>query len=86
MQVSVVTGNIKGAGTDANVSCILYGEFGDSGERKLEKSKTHMNKFEKGQTDIFEISGMVLNRSSKLLFKNNVWQVHILPVTWQYRR
>ena len=31
-EVSVMTGDVRGAGTDANVYIILYGEEGDSGE------------------------------------------------------
>ena len=37
-----------GAGTDANVYINIYGEIGDTGERKLRKSN-NLNKFEKGQ-------------------------------------
>lgn len=37
-----------GAGTDANVYINIYGEMGDTGERKLRKSN-HFNKFERGQ-------------------------------------
>ena len=53
-EVSVVTSDVRGAGTDANVSLIIFGEFGDSGELKLKESKTNKNKFEKKQTDVFE--------------------------------
>ena len=47
--VSVFTGEVKGAGTDANVFLTVFGDRGDSGERKLAKSETHRDKFEKGQ-------------------------------------
>ena len=46
--VEVHTGKKRGAGTDANVFLNIFGEQGDTGERPLEKSKTNMNKFEKG--------------------------------------
>lgn len=46
--VSVMTGNVCGAGTDANVFLTIYGDLGDTGERKLSKSETNSNKFEKG--------------------------------------
>ena len=47
-EIFVHTGNVSGAGTDANVFCTLFGENGDSGERKLKDSATHRNKFERG--------------------------------------
>lgn len=39
-----------GAGTDANVYITVYGDIGDTGERRLRKSN-NLNKFEKGQVD-----------------------------------
>ena len=47
--VDVITGDVKGAGTDANVFLNIFGKKGDCGERQLKKSETHQNKFEKGQ-------------------------------------
>ncbi len=47
--VDVCTGDTRGAGTDANVFLTIFGDRGDSGERKLHKSETHSNKFERGQ-------------------------------------
>ena len=41
------TGDVKGAGTDANVFLTIYGEYGDTGERQLGKSETYSNKFER---------------------------------------
>lgn len=46
--VSVITGDVYGAGTDANVFLTIYGDLGDTGERKLSKSETNRNKFERG--------------------------------------
>ena len=37
------------AGTNANVFATIYGENGDSGERKLQKSEKHLDKFERNQ-------------------------------------
>lgn len=45
-KVTVFTGNKKGAGTDANVYITMFGEFGDSGEKKLNSRK---NNFERGK-------------------------------------
>jgi len=44
-RVTVYTGNKRGAGTDANVYVTLFGEMGDSAERRLDNSK---NNFERG--------------------------------------
>lgn len=46
------TGDIYGAGTDANVFLNIYGDLGDTGERKLSKSETNFNKFERGQVQM----------------------------------
>lgn len=46
-RVHVFTGDVSNAGTNSNVFICMYGELGDSGERKLEKSETHMDKFER---------------------------------------
>lgn len=43
------TGDTYGAGTDANVFLIIYGDLGDTGERKLAKSENNKNKFERGE-------------------------------------
>ena len=47
-KVHVFTGDVKSAGTDANVFVTMYGDYGDTGERQLLKSETHSNKFERG--------------------------------------
>jgi len=39
---------VSGAGTDANVFLTIFGDRGDSGERKLHKSETYKDKFERG--------------------------------------
>ena len=46
--VKVVTGDVWGAGTDANVFITITGEHGDSGERDLKES-SNRNKFERKQ-------------------------------------
>ena len=46
-KVHVFTGDVSGGGTDANVFLTVFGQLGDSGERKLLKSETHRNKFER---------------------------------------
>lgn len=46
--MTVTTGDVYGAGTDANVFITIYGDMGDSGERKLSQSENNRNKFERG--------------------------------------
>lgn len=48
-RVTVFTGDVPGAGTDANVFLIIYGDLGDTGERQLSKSMNNSNKFERAQ-------------------------------------
>ncbi|XP_044174758.1 uncharacterized protein LOC114975839 isoform X5 [Acropora millepora] len=63
-QVHVYTGDKWGAGTDANVLITIFGEDGDSGEKKLDNNK---NNFESGQKDSFSVScGAYLGRLSKI--------------------
>ena len=45
-KVTTFTGDKRGAGTDANVFITLFGESGDSGEKKLDTTK---NNFERGR-------------------------------------
>jgi hypothetical protein len=47
-EVKVVTGDVSGAGTDANVFINMSGDLGDTGERQL-KSSNNINKFERNQ-------------------------------------
>ena len=47
--IHVYTGDVLHAGTNANVLITVFGENGDSGERKLNKSEKHMDKFERNQ-------------------------------------
>lgn len=51
-KVSVRTGDMYGAGTDANVFLTIYGDLGDTGERKLAKSENNKNKFDRGEVFI----------------------------------
>ncbi|XP_025021880.1 lipoxygenase homology domain-containing protein 1 [Python bivittatus] len=70
-KVSVFTGDIYGAGTDANVFLTIYGDLGDTGERKLRKSETNTNKFERGQEDIFTIEAVDLGTIYKIKIRHD---------------
>lgn len=51
-RVTVCTGELEGAGTDANVYLCLYGDVGDTGERLLYNSRNDNDLFEKGNVSI----------------------------------
>uniref|UniRef100_A0A8C6JNJ0 Uncharacterized protein n=1 Tax=Melopsittacus undulatus TaxID=13146 RepID=A0A8C6JNJ0_MELUD len=69
--ISVFTGDIYGAGTDANVFLNMYGDLGDTGERKLSKSETNFNKFERGQEDTFTIQAVDLGILYKIKIRHD---------------
>lgn len=47
-RVTVCTGELEGAGTDANVYLCLFGDVGDTGERLLYNCRNNTDLFEKG--------------------------------------
>jgi len=65
--VSVRTGDMIGAGTDANVYVILYGDQGDTGKLNLKQAINTKNKFERGRTDQFKLEAVDIGKVS--LFK-----------------
>ena len=54
-EVVVHTGDVRGAGTDANVILTLYGEKGKSDEFKL-RNKT--DNFERAKVDKFKVGSL----------------------------
>merc|ERR1712131_54074 len=55
-EIEVTTGDVECAGTDANVFINIIGEKGETGTQKLSNSSSaHLNKFEKGNTDVFTL-------------------------------
>ncbi|KAK5871016.1 hypothetical protein PBY51_003919 [Eleginops maclovinus] len=69
--VSVRTGDMYGAGTDANVYLTIYGDLGDTGERKLAKSENNKNKFERGEVDKFSIEAVDLGQVFKIHIRHD---------------
>ncbi|CAL8249227.1 unnamed protein product [Merluccius merluccius] len=69
--VSVRTGDMYGAGTDANVFLTIYGDLGDTGERKLSKSEGNSNKFERGAVDKFTIEAVDLGQVFKIRIRHD---------------
>jgi len=58
-KVEVLTSDLRGAGTDANVWIDLLGETSRSGKRPLETSR---NNFERGREDVFHLETVDLGR------------------------
>jgi hypothetical protein len=56
--VVVVTGDVRGGGTNANVFITLYGSSGDSGRRPL--TQKFRDLFERNQTDKFTLKAIDL--------------------------
>ena len=63
--MNVYTGDVSGAGTDANVFCTIFGDKGDSGERKLHKSETYKDKFERAQVSVMYRQGCEVDKERK---------------------
>ncbi|XP_054895001.1 lipoxygenase homology domain-containing protein 1 [Poeciliopsis prolifica] len=70
-KVSVRTGDMYGAGTDANVFLTIYGDLGDTGERKLAKSENNKNKFQRGEVDRFTIEAVDLGKVFKIRIRHD---------------
>uniref|UniRef100_A0A3B4YR02 Lipoxygenase homology PLAT domains 1 n=1 Tax=Seriola lalandi dorsalis TaxID=1841481 RepID=A0A3B4YR02_SERLL len=71
-KVSVRTGDMYRAGTDADVFLTIYGDLGDTGERKLAKSENNKNKFERGeQVDKFSIEAVDLGQVFKIRIRHD---------------
>lgn len=85
--VEVFTGNTSGCGTDANVFLNIFGDKGDSGERKLHKSETNKDKFEKGKMDRFFIEAADLGSIYKIKIRhdnsmlNPAWYLDRVEIT-----
>ena len=58
-KVTVKTSDVRGAGTDANVYAVIFGEHGDSGELHLKKSESNKSPFQNNQTDTFTFPHML---------------------------
>nr|XP_057926865.1 lipoxygenase homology domain-containing protein 1 isoform X2 [Doryrhamphus excisus] len=69
--VSVRTGDMYKAGTDANIFLTIYGDLGDTGERKLAVSENNRNKFERGQVDKFTIEAVDLGQVFKIRIRHD---------------
>lgn len=66
--VSVVTGKVSGAGTNAKVFLTLFGETDNTGERELPSKRSH---FESGCVDVFQLSAVELGELMKLRVRHD---------------
>ena len=57
-RISVKTGDVRGAGTDANAFIKVFGSGGDTGQIILKQSDNTKNKFERGRVDLFTVEAM----------------------------
>ncbi|XP_028592785.2 oxygen-regulated protein 1 [Podarcis muralis] len=69
--ISVYTGTIPGAETNSNVYITLFGTRGDSGKRKLHKSRTNKVSFQRGQTDVYSMMAVSLGVVNKILISHD---------------
>ena len=67
--VRIRTGDVRGAGTDANVSIIIYGDLGVSERQPL--SDVRRTSFERGQTDVFEVEDLDIGNLTKLRLEHD---------------
>jgi len=61
--VHTFTGDVRGAGTDANVYVTLFGDRGDSGRKVLDNNE---NNFERSQKDTFNVVCPHLGKLKKI--------------------
>ena len=69
-KISVKTSDIRGAGTNANVYVVLFGQSGDSGELALKHPEGGSDPFERNQEDVFLFKDIL---SLGQLLKCRVW-------------
>ncbi|XP_065068759.1 uncharacterized protein LOC135694043 isoform X2 [Rhopilema esculentum] len=70
-EIFVVTGDKLGAGTSSDVKINLFGQYGDSGERPLIRSKSNKNPFERKQVDLFIIDSIFLGELRSIRIGHN---------------
>ncbi|XP_012870303.1 PREDICTED: lipoxygenase homology domain-containing protein 1 isoform X2 [Dipodomys ordii] len=70
-RVTVCTGELEGAGTDANVYLCLYGDVGDTGERLLYNCRNNTELFEKGNADEFTIESVTMRKVRRVRVRHD---------------
>lgn len=69
--IQIKTGDVFGAGTDADVHLKIFGEKGDSDKITLRTSDNTKNKFERNQTDKFTYEFDDLGKIKSILIGHN---------------
>jgi hypothetical protein len=64
--VSVKTGDMRMAGTDANVFIKIFGSKGDTGKLQLKSADNNKNKFERGRMDNFKLEATDIGALQKI--------------------
>ncbi|XP_039698362.1 lipoxygenase homology domain-containing protein 1 isoform X1 [Pteropus medius] len=70
-RVTVCTGELEGAGTDANVYLCLFGDVGDTGERLLYNCRNNTDMFEKGNADEFTIESVTMRKVRRVRIRHD---------------
>lgn len=68
-EVVAVTGNMKGAGTDANVFMTLFGKTGQTPKLQLKNNSSDC--FERNQSDIFVLKTTCVGPMSKIRIEHD---------------
>ena len=69
--VATYTANMRQETTGADVSITLVGSRGDSGARPLAESRTHQNRFQPDQIDVFTLEAVSLGELQKVIIEYN---------------
>lgn len=84
-EIIVLTGDVKGAGTDANVFVTIFGANGDSGRRQLRQKLRNL--FERGRTDRFLVEMLDLGELLRIKVEHDNrgsscgWYLECIEVT-----
>ncbi|XP_006891751.1 PREDICTED: lipoxygenase homology domain-containing protein 1 isoform X2 [Elephantulus edwardii] len=70
-RVTICTGELEGAGTDANVYLCLYGDVGDTGERLMFNCRNNTELFEKGNADEFTIEAVTMRKVRRVRIRHD---------------
>ncbi len=71
-EIIVVTGDVRGAGTDSQVYVTLFGDNGKRTEKlHLKNSSNNKNPFERNQTDKFRVKGDYIGELVKLRIEHD---------------
>jgi hypothetical protein len=70
-EIVVTTGNVRGAGTDAQVYLTLFGKNGKPTQKLHLKDSNNKNPFEKGEIDKFSVKGDYVGELTKLRIEHD---------------